>query len=135
VHPDARLALDYGSPFELLIALILAAQCTDERVNDLTRTVVFDKYTTPQDYLRVTPAELEADIRPSGFYRNKARAIQRCCQHLVERFGGQVPDTSRRSPRYPALGARRPTSCWATRLGSRQSVSTPTSCGCRSAWA
>ena len=105
-HPDARLALDYASPFELLIALILAAQCTDERVNELTRTVVFDKYRTPEDYLRVVPAELEADIRPSGFYRNKTRAIQRCCRHLVDRFDGQVPDTLEALTSLPGVGRK-----------------------------
>ena len=105
-HPDARLALDYASPFELLIALILAAQCTDERVNELTRTVVFHKYRSPEDYLRVAPAELEADIRPSGFYRNKTRAIQRCCHHLVDRFGGQVPDTLEALTALPGVGRK-----------------------------
>lgn len=105
-HPDARLALDYSSPFELLIALILAAQCTDERVNELTRTVVFDKYRAPADFLRVAPAELEADIRPSGFYRNKTRAIQGCCQHLVDRFGGEVPDTLEALTSLPGVGRK-----------------------------
>ena len=105
-HPDARLALDYSSPFELLIALILAAQCTDERVNELTRTVVFDKYPAPANFLRVAPAELEADIRPSGFYRNKTRAIQGCCQHLVDRFGGQVPDNLEALTSLPGVGRK-----------------------------
>jgi endonuclease-3 len=92
-HPDAKLALDFASPFELLIALILAAQCTDERVNEVTRTLLFKKYRSPADYVRVPAAELEADIRPTGFYRNKTKAIQACCQQLIERFGGRVPST------------------------------------------
>jgi len=92
-HPDAKLALDFASPFELLIALILAAQCTDERVNELTGSFLFKKYRAPADYVRVPAAELEADIRPSGFFRNKTKAIQACCQQLIERFGGQVPST------------------------------------------
>ena len=92
-HPDAKLALDFSSPFELLIALILAAQCTDERVNEVTRSLLFKKYRSPADYARVPAAELEADIRPTGFYRNKTKAIQACCQQLIERFGGQVPST------------------------------------------
>jgi endonuclease-3 len=90
-HPDATLALDFSSPFELLIALILAAQCTDDRVNEVTGTLLFKKYRSPADYVRVPAAELEADIRPTGFYRNKAKAVQACCQQLIERFGGQVP--------------------------------------------
>jgi len=91
-HPDAKLALNFSSPFELLIALILAAQCTDEKVNAVTGSLLFKKYRTPEDYARVPAEELEADIRPTGFYRNKTRAIQRCCQQLIERFGGRVPD-------------------------------------------
>ncbi len=91
-HPDAKLALDFSSPFELLIALILAAQCTDEKVNQVTGSLLFRKYRTPADYVRVSAEELEADIRPTGFYRNKTRAVQRCCQQLLERFGGQVPN-------------------------------------------
>ena len=91
-HPDAKLALNFSSPFELLIALILAAQCTDEKVNQVTGSLLFQKYRTPADYVRVPPEELEADIRATGFYRNKTRAIQRCCQQLLERFSGRVPD-------------------------------------------
>lgn len=92
-HPDAKLALNFSSPFELLIALILAAQCTDEKVNQITGSLLFKKYRTAADYTRVPAEELETDIRPTGFYRNKTRAIQRCCQQLIDRFGGQVPDT------------------------------------------
>jgi endonuclease-3 len=92
-HPDAQLALDFSSPFELLIALILAAQCTDERVNEVTGSRLFKKYRSPADYVRVAPAELEADIRPTGFYRNKTKAIQACCQQLIDRFRGELPST------------------------------------------
>jgi len=92
-HPDAKLALNFSSPFELLIALILAAQCTDEKVNEVTGSLLFKKYRSASDYVRVSPAELETDIRPTGFYRNKTRAVQRCCQQLLERFGGVVPST------------------------------------------
>jgi len=91
-HPDAKLALNFSSPFELLIALILAAQCTDEKVNAVTGSLLFKKYRAPEDYVRVPTEKLEADIRPTGFYRNKAKAIQRCCQQLIERFAGRVPD-------------------------------------------
>src|SRR5512137_1536902 len=77
-HPDAKLALDFSSPFELLIALILAAQCTDEKVNEVTGTLLFRKYRSPADYVRVPATELEADIRPTGFYRNKTKAVQAC---------------------------------------------------------
>ncbi len=92
-HPDAKLALNFSSPFELLIALILAAQCTDEKVNQVTGSLLFGKYRTPADYVRVPVQELEADIRPTGFYRNKTKAIQACCRQLIERFAGRVPQT------------------------------------------
>ena len=92
-HPDAKLALNFSSPFELLIALILAAQCTDERVNEVTGSLLFKKYRSPAEYVGVPAAELQADVRPTGFYRNKTKAIQGCCQQLIERFGGRVPST------------------------------------------
>lgn len=105
-HPDARLALDFASPFELLIALILAAQCTDERVNRLTRALLFHKYRGPEDYARADTAELENDIRPSGFFRSKARSIQGCCRHLIQRFGGEVPRTLEELVSLPGVGRK-----------------------------
>jgi endonuclease-3 len=91
-YPNAQCALRHSSPLELLIATILSAQCTDERVNIVTQTL-FRKYRTPEDYVNVTPEELEADIRPTGFFRNKARSIQGACKVILEKFGGGVPDT------------------------------------------
>ena len=91
-YPKARIALDFSSPLELLVALILAAQCTDSKVNEVTGTLLFKKYRRAEDYANVAQDELELDIRPTGFYRNKAKAIRTCCQQLVERFGGQVPN-------------------------------------------
>ena len=91
-YPDARVTLDFKSPFQLLIATILAAQCTDERVNQVTKDL-FKKYRTPKDFADADPAELEEAIRPTGFYRNKARSIIGCCKKLVEEYGGQVPRT------------------------------------------
>jgi endonuclease-3 len=105
-HPDAKLALNFSSPFELLIALILAAQCTDEKVNQVTGTLLFRKYRTPQDYVRVAAAELEADIRPTGFYRNKTKAIQGCCVQLIERFNGTVPDRIEALTSLPGVGRK-----------------------------
>jgi endonuclease-3 len=105
LHPDARLALDFRSPFELLVALILAAQCTDEKVNQVTKTL-FVKYRSPRDYARVPRDELEADIRPTGFYRNKARALQGCCQAIIERFGGEVPACLEDLVSLPGVGRK-----------------------------
>ena len=92
VIPDSAIALKFSSPLELLIATILSAQCTDVRVNQVTATL-FNKYRSAKDYAQADPLELEQDIRPTGFYRNKAKSIQKCCQELVARFGGEVPKT------------------------------------------
>ncbi len=91
-HPDAKIALNYGAPLELLIATILSAQCTDKRVNMVTKNL-FKKYKIPQDYVNVDLKELEQDIRSTGFYRNKARNIKKCCQMLIAKFNSQVPRT------------------------------------------
>lgn len=89
-YPNARIGLDSESPFELLIATILSAQCTDVRVNEVTKSL-FAKYRKPSDYYSVPVEELERDIRSTGFYKNKARNIQKCCRQIDEDFGGEVP--------------------------------------------
>jgi endonuclease-3 len=91
-HPDAKIALNYTNPLELLIATILSAQCTDKRVNIVTKTL-FKKYKTLKDYASVDVKELEEDIKSTGFYRNKAKNIKKCCQLLIEKFNSQVPKT------------------------------------------
>jgi len=89
-YPDAHCALDHSSPFELLIATILSAQCTDERVN-LVTAVLFRKYRGPDDFIKVQPEELEKDIYSTGFFRNKARNIQAASKRLIEEYGGEMP--------------------------------------------
>lgn len=91
VHPDAKLALDYTNPLELLIALILAAQARDDLVNKIT-VELFKKYKSAADYARTDPARLEKDVGKINFYRNKSKSIHNCCTALVERFGGKVPN-------------------------------------------
>jgi endonuclease-3 len=91
-YPDAHCELTYASAFELLVATILSAQCTDERVNIVTANL-FRKYRSPQDYLEVTQEELELDIRPTGFFRNKAKSIQGASRKIIENFGGDIPQT------------------------------------------
>ena len=91
-HPDAKIALNYTNPLELLVATILSAQCTDKRVNIVTK-MLFKKYRKAEDYANADLAELEEDIRPTGFYRNKARNVKKCCQILVEKFNSEVPKT------------------------------------------
>lgn len=89
-YPDAKCSLNHTSPFELLIATILSAQCTDERVNMVTADL-FRKYRKPEDYLKVAPRELEKDIQSTGFFRNKTKSIQGTSKKLTEEYGGEVP--------------------------------------------
>lgn len=91
-YPDAHCALNHTSAFELLIATILSAQCTDVRVN-LVTAHLFRKYRAPQDYLKVPQQELEKDIHSTGFFRNKAKNIQAACERIIDVFGGEVPRT------------------------------------------
>ncbi|MCX6140079.1 MAG: endonuclease III, partial [Candidatus Kapabacteria bacterium] len=90
-YPDARVGLDFTTSFELLIATILSAQCTDDRVNIVTKDL-FRKYRVPQDFLNVPVEELEQDIHSTGFYRNKAKNIRGCCAKLIADFQGEVPN-------------------------------------------
>lgn len=90
-YPDAKTALHFSNPLELLVATVLSAQCTDERVNKVTRDL-FMKYRSAEDYARADLAELEEDIRPTGFFRNKSKAIKSFCTDLVEKFNGKIPD-------------------------------------------
>jgi endonuclease-3 len=91
-YPVARTALKFRTPLELLVATILSAQCTDERVNQVTAEL-FRRYRTAEEYASAPLRELERLIRPTGYYRNKARAIKAACQKLVADFGGEVPAT------------------------------------------
>lgn len=104
-YPDAACSLDYSSPLELLVATILSAQCTDERVNQLT-PALFRKYPSCEDYLKVSQDELEQDVRPTGFYRNKARAIQGACRMIKEEHGGRVPDRMEELLRLPGVARK-----------------------------
>ena len=90
-YPDARCSLNYSNPLELLVATILSAQCSDERVNLVTDDL-FRKYRRAEDYYSVEQAELEQDIRSTGFYRNKAKAIQGACRMIAEQHKGRVPE-------------------------------------------
>lgn len=89
-YPDWGPTLEFSTPLDLLIATILAAQARDERINELTR-VLFKKYRTARDWVRIPEARLEKEIKPSGFFRMKAKAIKAACQGLIEMFGGEVP--------------------------------------------
>lgn len=92
LHPDARYELDFETPFQLLVATILAARCTDERVNRVTASL-FPKYPDPQALADADLEQLEQDVRPTGSYKTKAKAIQGTARELLARFGGEVPAT------------------------------------------
>jgi len=91
-YPDAACALHYDTPFQLLVATILSAQCTDEKVNEVT-AVLFRQYGNARALADADPAEIEAVVRPTGFYRQKAKSILATARDVVERFGGEVPKT------------------------------------------
>jgi endonuclease III len=91
-YPDAKCALLFSNPVELLVATILSAQCTDVRVNIVTRDL-FRKYRTAKDYADADLSDLERDIHSTGFYKNKANNIKKCCEDIATKYGGKVPDT------------------------------------------
>jgi endonuclease III len=104
-YPDAHCALNHTNPFELLVATIMSAQCTDVQVNKVTANL-FRKYRQPQDYLNVTQDELENDIRSIGFFRSKAKNIQAASKRLLEVYGGEVPRTMEEMVTLPGAGRK-----------------------------
>jgi len=104
-YPDAACSLGFRSPLELLIATILSAQCTDVRVNQVTKTL-FQKYTSAADYAQAKLPELERDIQSTGFFRNKAKNIKNCCQTLLERHDGKVPRKMEDLVELPGVGRK-----------------------------
>jgi endonuclease-3 len=104
-YGDAECALTFSSPLELLIATILSAQCTDQRVNVVTPKL-FRKYPSAAAYARAPLADLERAIQSTGFFRNKAKNIQACCRQLVDRFGGQVPEDLESLVELPGVGRK-----------------------------
>ena len=104
-HPDAKCALNHSNAFELLIATILSAQCTDERVNKVTADL-FRKYRKPEAYLKVPATELQEDIRTTGFFRNKTKSILGACKMLVEEFDGEVPQSMAELLKLPGVARK-----------------------------
>jgi len=104
-YPQAHCELNYSNPLELLVATILSAQCTDQRVNQVTADL-FRKYRSAADYAGAAPQQLEADIRTTGFFRNKAKSIQGCCRQLLEWHGGQVPSTMEALTQLDGVGRK-----------------------------
>ena len=104
-YPDAKIALDFGNPLELLVATILSAQCTDERVNQVT-PALFKKYEVARDYARAEPEILEQEVRSTGFYRAKTRSIIAMVKALVEKHGGEVPRSRETLVALPGVGLK-----------------------------
>src|SRR6266550_6794890 len=104
-YPDAKCSLNYSNAFELLIATILSAQCTDARVNIVTQDL-FRKYRKPDDYLKVSDKELQRDIRTTGFFRNKTKSIQGTAKALTDQYGGVVPATMEELLELPGVARK-----------------------------
>ena len=105
MFPDAHCELNHSNPFELVIAVALSAQCTDALVNKVTKHL-FQKYKTPEDYLKVSLEELQNDIRSIGLYRNKAKNIQKLCRILIDEYNGEVPKDRDELMKLPGVGRK-----------------------------
>ncbi len=104
-YPDAKCSLDFASPFELVVAVMLSAQCTDERVN-LTTPNIFSRYSSPESFASADLSELEKLIHPCGFYRTKAKNIKACAQKIVTDFHGEVPHSMEKLTSLPGIGRK-----------------------------
>lgn len=105
LYTKEKTALQYRTPFQLLIATILSAQCTDKQVNQVTKTL-FKKYRGPEDFISAPISDLEMDIRPTGFFRNKAKSIKGCSQGLVDLYSGKVPASMEEMLKLPGVGRK-----------------------------
>lgn len=124
-YPNAGCTLDWTNPLELLVATILSAQCTDKRVNIVTKSL-FKKYKTPQDYVSVPQSELEKDIHSCGTYRMKAKAIQSACRTLIRDFGGTVPRTMSEMLTLRGVGRKTAAVVLSTAYGVHEGVAVDT---------
>jgi endonuclease-3 len=104
-HSDARIALEFSNPLELLVATILSAQCTDAKVNEVTESL-FKKYRAAEDYAEADLVTLETEIRSTGFYRQKAKRLKRVCGVLVDKFGSKVPWTMEELTSLPGVARK-----------------------------
>lgn len=104
-YPNSKTALIHKNALEMLISTILSAQCTDERVNKVTKSL-FKKYKQPEDYIKVDIKELENDVRSTGFYKNKAKNIKNCCKMILKDYNGKVPDSMEKLVKLPGVGRK-----------------------------
>lgn len=104
-YPDAKCSLDFTTPFQMLVSVILSAQCTDDRVNKTT-PAIFAKYSAPEDFVNIDIAELENLVHPCGFYKNKAKNIKETAKIIVEKYNGKVPETMDELISLPGVGRK-----------------------------
>ena len=104
-YPNPKIELHYSTPFELLIATILSAQCTDKRVNEVTEKL-FKKYKTPADFANMENSKLEELIKSTGFYKNKSKSIISCCKMLLEKYNGKLPENVEEFSKLPGVGRK-----------------------------
>lgn len=126
-YPDARCSLDFKTPFEMVVAVMLSAQCTDERVNKTT-PAIFAKYSTPEDFANIDIEVLENLIHPCGFYKNKAKNIKACAQMLIEKYGGEVPHTMEELMSLPGVGRKSANVVMLEAFGDAQGIAVDTHC-------
>ena len=131
--PKQHCELKHENPFQLLISTILSAQCTDVRVNEVTKTL-YQKYKTPKDFAYANPSELEQEIRPTGFFRNKTKSIMGASKGILENFKGEVPKTMDEILTLPGVARKQATWFWARASESPAVLwSIRTSCACHEA--
>ena len=126
-YPDAKCSLNFKNEFELLIAVMLSAQCTDERVNK-TLPTIFCRYKTPKDFANINLNELETLVHPCGFYKNKAKNIKETCKILVEKYNSQVPNTVEDLLRLPGVGRKTANVVMLEAFNTPQGIAVDTHC-------
>ncbi len=126
-YPEATCSLDFKTPFEMVVAVMLSAQCTDERVNKTTPDI-FKKYSTPEDFANIDIELLEKLIHPCGFYKNKAKNIKACAKEIVKRFGGKVPQTMEELISLPGVGRKSANVIMLEAFGKAEGIAVDTHC-------
>lgn len=126
-YPDAKCSLDFETPFEMLVAVMLSAQCTDERVNKTTPEI-FAKYNKPEDFADIDIEELEELIHPCGFYKNKAKNIKACAKMIMEKHNGEVPRTMEELIKLPGVGRKSANVVMLEAFGDAQGIAVDTHC-------
>lgn len=126
-YPDAKCSLNFGNPFEMLVAVILSAQCTDERVNKTTPKI-FKKYKTAQDFANIELETLEELVHPCGFYKNKAKNIKRTAEIIVKEYKGKVPNTMEELMKLPGVGRKTANVIMLEAFNNPQGVAVDTHC-------